>query len=318
MTVLHGKGIWLAHSYDLQRAVEMAAATKATHLLIKVGHGPLYFPETARETARRVRGLGFRTLAWLQLTARAPQEALWTIQQALGLGYEAVILSWDALPLTGLQLQPLVEALTVAQLNAESLVLATPPLSALADATALQRLAPLCQGGWMPFCFADWGNGPERVIDRDVYQALGDLSLLWGTTPPVYPVLSPLQSLQGEPLLPEAFIPWVEALSRRGVDFFSIYHAAVTEKALWSLVESVNVPAAEPEETTSEIVPEPGGLLAQPVYVVVAPSDTVWGLIRRYAISKEQFWIWNGHLWDSRGLPRDPDYLQEGWRVRVK
>ena len=32
----------------------------------------------------------------------------------------------------------------------------------------------------------------------------------------------------------------------------------------------------------------------------------------------EKFWAWTAHLWESRGLPRDPDYLQEGWRVRVK
>jgi hypothetical protein len=52
--------------------------------------------------------------------------------------------------------------------------------------------------------------------------------------------------------------------------------------------------------------------------VTVKTSDTVWGLINRYGLGKDQFWRWNAHLWDSRGLPRDADYLQEGWRVRVQ
>jgi len=56
----------------------------------------------------------------------------------------------------------------------------------------------------------------------------------------------------------------------------------------------------------------------QPIYITVRTSDSVWGIISRHGISREQFWAWNAHLWDSRGLPRDPDYLQEGWRLRVK
>ena len=55
MAKLCGKGLWLAHSYDIERAAEMAAAIDATYLLVKVGHGPYYFPETARSMVRRVR-----------------------------------------------------------------------------------------------------------------------------------------------------------------------------------------------------------------------------------------------------------------------
>ena len=58
--------------------------------------------------------------------------------------------------------------------------------------------------------------------------------------------------------------------------------------------------------------------IPQPVYYTVAPSDTVWGIITRHGLTRENFWVWNAHLWESRGLPRDPDYLQAGWRIRVK
>ena len=130
MVGLCGKGVWLAHSYDLQRAIEMATIAEATHLLVKVGHGPFYFPETARQLVQRVRGMGFRPLAWLQLTDRAPQEALVTIEKALAHNYEAVVLFVDTALITGAQLTPLAEALKTAGLPQERLLFASPPLSA--------------------------------------------------------------------------------------------------------------------------------------------------------------------------------------------
>ncbi|MBN1178546.1 MAG: hypothetical protein JXD18_05005 [Anaerolineae bacterium] len=53
------------------------------------------------------------------------------------------------------------------------------------------------------------------------------------------------------------------------------------------------------------------------VYHDVTVNDTVWSLCKQYAISRAQFWDWNGYLWDETGKPRDILYLQEGWRVRV-
>ena len=82
MAGLCGKGVWLAHSYDLQRAVEMATKIEGNTLLVKVGHGPHYFPETARELVQRIRSLGFHPLAWIHVTDRVPQDALRAITQA--------------------------------------------------------------------------------------------------------------------------------------------------------------------------------------------------------------------------------------------
>lgn len=320
MSGLCGKGIWLAHSYDLQTAAEMAAAIGAGHLLIKVGHGPHYFPETTRTMLKRVRTLGFHPLAWVQLTERAPQEAFKAVLESLAQGYEMTVLALSHAPIAAEAMQQLAELLTNAEMPRQRLCLASPPVSQLPDVQALAVIAPLCQGGWMPQCFAQWGENPDQVIDRDVYQALGDLSLLWGKTPEVYPILSPLVGNGDGLLLPEAFIPWVEGVTRHGIDFFSVYHAASTEKALWAMLEAVNVACMETDERAA--VGEPTAVesvtIAQPVYITVSASDTVWGIIGRHGITKQQFWAWNAHLWDSRGLPRDPDYLQEGWRLRIK
>lgn len=321
MAELCGKGVWLAHSYDLQRAAEMATSIKADYLLVKVGHGPHYFPETSRYMAQRVRAMGFRPLAWVQVTDRVPQEALKAVVEGLTQGYEALVLYLGQALLTGNQLRPLAQALDNAEIPRERLFVATPPLAHLPDRQALEVLAPICQGGWMPLCFAAWGNSPDQIIDREVYQAIGDLSLLWDKTPEVHPVLSPLHSLKGPTFLAEEFIPWMEGITRHGVDFFSVFHAANTEKALWPLLESVNIPCLETGERTPIVLePEtnPVSPIPQPIYITISTSDTVWAIITRYGLTKQQFWAWNAHLWESRGLPRDPDYLQEGWRLRVK
>lgn len=318
MEGLCGKGIWLAHSYDLQRAVEMATRIEATHLLVKTGHGPHYFPESAQSLVRRVRSLGFHPLAWIHVTDRVPEDAVWTVTRSLDLGYEAVILFLGTALLTGNQVRPLAEALQRSEAPTRQLLIATPPLRYLPDRMALETLAPLCEGGWLPLCFPWWGRTAAELMEQEVYQTLPELSLMWGRTPEVYPVFSPQFSRQAEtPFLPEDFIPWIEAMMQHGVDFFSIYHAAITEKALWPILQTVTVRC----QTAAVLVtaPEdPTAVIPQPVYITVSADDTVVGLIRRYELTRAKFWEWNGHLWDSRGLPRDPDYLQAGWRIRVK
>jgi hypothetical protein len=334
MAQLCGKGIWLAHSHDFERAVEMATRIGGTHLMIKVGHGPIYFPETTREMALRARAVGMIPLAWVELTQRAPQDARKAVVEALSRGYEAVVLFLTPERAAALSVPPMPEGqppaqrLTEALINVEipkdRLLLASPPLQYLPNAAALQALVPVCQGGWMPLCFAAWSDSAAQVIDQDVYQGLGDLSLIWDRTPDVYPVLSAQSGSNSNEILPEHFIPWVEGVARHGTDFFSVFHAANTEKALWPMLQAINVACLEtdgrvPLRDDGNLSTAIGGAtIAQPVYVTVRPSDTVWGLISRHGIKREQFWVWNGHLWESRGLPKDPDYLQAGWRIRVK
>jgi hypothetical protein len=177
----------------------------------------------------------------------------------------------------------------------------------------------------MPLCFPGLGRSAPELIDQDVYHAMGDLSMIWGKTPNIYPVLSSREGVNGQDLLPEAFIPWVEGIARHGVDFFSIFNTADTEKVVWPMLQAINVACLE---TGGRAAISGGdgqvsrdlnsGAVPQPVYITVKTSDTVWGIISRHNLKRDQFWAWNAHLWDSRGLPRDPDYLQEGWRLRVK
>lgn len=331
MTQLCGKGIWLTHSHDFDRAVEMATRVGGTHLLVKVGHGPIYYPETTRDMLQRVRSLGLTAIAWVQLTSGSSRETRRAIAESLSRGYEAVVL---VLPPAGLQLQGesattplrvLAEALIDAEIPVERIFLASPPLSALVDGSAVEALVSVCQGGWMPLCFAARSDDAVEVIDQEVYHKLDALSLIWGKTPDVYPVLSQNHGPGARAMLAEEFIPWVEGIARHGVNFFSVFDVVNTERALWPMLQAVNVACMETDRRNAVqdkvmSVSTAAGVttVAQPVYITVKTSDSVWGIISRHGLKREQFWSWNGHMWDSRGLPRDPDYLQEGWRLRVK
>ena len=322
MALLCGKGIWLAHSHDLQRAAEMATHIEGTHIFVKVGHGPIYYPETTRNLVSRIRSLGFHPAAWLPITDQAPEQALKAIIQALDLGYELLVIRLGMTPLSGEQAKKLANALDNVEIPRARLYMSSPPISHLADTQSMIELVPFCQGGWMPLAFGNRGSSAEDIIDREIYQALGDLSLVWGKTPAVYPVLSPSHK-HGVTYLAEEFIPWIESITRHGVDFFSVYHAANTEKALWPMLKAINLTcreAASDIDIAASDLPgqESAVSLPQPVFIVAKAGDTVWGMITRYGLTKEIFWAWNAHLWDDRGLPRDPDYLQGGWRFRVK
>jgi len=314
--VLKGKGIWLKYSHDLTRALEMAIAIKATHLLIKVGHVPAYFPESARITLKRVRDQGYIPLAWVYVSSSWAYEAVYIADKALSLGYAGVVFWVTNLERFNGQLRRWADALQESQLDRRQLYLATPPLPHIIQPEGLKTLATLCEGGWMPFCFPQYGPA-QQVIGRDVYQSLQDLSLIWNRTPAIYPVLTSLLAGENQTILPEAFIPWVESIAQRGEDFFSVYHAAGLERAFWPLLATIG--QGQEESAPVPAVPEAGKApVAQPVFIVVQPQDSVSALVARYGITREQFWEWNGYLWDERGMPRDPDYMQAGWRVRVR
>lgn len=311
--MLKGKGIWLNYSHDLGRAVDMAIAIHATHLIVKVGHGPSYFPESARTTLRRVLNQGYTPLAWVYVTSSWAYEVVYSAAQALKVGYAGVVFWVTNFERFNGQLRRWADALAESQLDRRLLYLATPPRPYIAQAEMLNTIAPLCEGGWMPFCFPQYGPATQ-VIGRDVYQDVQELSLIWKRSPAIYPVLTSLMGTEGQALLPEAFIPWAESITQRGVDFFSVYHAAGVERAFWPLLAASGKepePAAPTEETQRVVSP-------QPVFITVQPQDSVTSLLARYGLTREQFWAWNGHLWDDRGMPRDPDYMQAGWRVRVK
>ena len=220
MAGLCGKGIWLAHSHDLQRAAEIATHIEGTHILVKVGHGPIYYPETTRNLVTRIRSLGFHPAAWLPITNQAPEQALKAIIQALDLGYEALVLRLGMTHLSAEQAKPLANALDNVEIPRSRLYIASPPLKHIVDTQGMTELVPFCQGGWMPLAFDTWGENADEVIDREIYHALGDLSLAWGKTPPVYPVLSPSHNGEGTIYLPEELIPWI--VSNHRVTAFSL------------------------------------------------------------------------------------------------
>ena len=314
---LCGKGVWMTYSYHLQRGVEMAAATESTHIFVKVGHGPYYFPEAARYLVARTRALGFLPLAWVQLTPQLLPEAAVALRRAARHDFVGTVLYLpDERGFTPEAIEALEERLEAESISRDHLFLASSPLPLAAEPEAVKRLAKLCPAGWMPICRAAADRPVEQALEL-AFRSLGDLSLVWTEARPLYPVLA-VRTVEGETLLPEAIIPWMQAVGEHGVDFFSLFDAASAVKAMWPIVQAVKLPC-ETLTHGPEVEEKDGNILVtQPVYIVVKPNDTVWSIIDRYGMSRQQFWEWNAHLWESRSLPRDPDYLQAGWRVRVK
>ena len=314
---LCGKGVWMAYSYHLQRGVEMAAATASTHILIKVGHGPYYFPETTRHLTARVRAVGFLPIGWIELTPTLLPESAIVVQRALAHDLVALVLHLPDRP--GFEpeaIEALDERLHALNIDRSRLFLASSPLPVAAEPEAVKRMTMLCPAGWMPFCRADGQRTVEASLEL-AFRSLGDLSLVWTEARPLYPVLA-VRDAEGQQLLPEAIIPWMQAIAEHSVNFFSVFDAEGSVKAMWPIIQAVELPCQEMEGTLHVEEKEGEILITQPVYVVVKSNDTVWSLIDRYGMTRQQFWEWNAHLWESRGLPRDPDYLQAGWRVRVK
>jgi hypothetical protein len=293
-------------------------------MVVKVGPWSLLLPRNDADDGRNAcaRSAFARWPGCRSPTAR-PQDALKAIVAAQTLGYEATVLFYlgGAHGDRGSDAPVGARRWTTSSFRASGSTWRLPHLRTCPIRASLDVLAPLCQAGWMPLAFAAWGNDPRQVIQPghlpDFGRAQPDLGQDAGS---LSGVLSPLSRLAGPAFLPEELIPWIEELTRHGLDFFSVYHVANTEKALWPLLQSINIRCQE--ESAQPATPEPAfaGMpdIPQPVYITGATSDTVWGIITRHGLTKQQFWAWNAHLWESRGLPRDPDYLQEGWRIRVK
>ena len=91
--------------------------------------------------------------------------------------------------------------------------------------------------------------------------------------------------------------------------FFSVYRAGAIPAAAWSLLAHVQTTA------TGHVPPTDARVDGR--YITIQPGETVPALCLRYRCPVQQFWAWNGHLWDGVGRRRDPNLLQQGWIVRV-
>ena len=323
MGELNGKGLWLPFSADLDGALEMAAVVGATHLIYRVGRRGMFFVEAARWVEGRARQAGLVPMAWVPLSLDDPFAEAALVAKARRVGYEGVILDLtDAAAGKTVAAATLGRKVTEAGVEPERLFYAAPPDIWRHPEIPYREMNGFCRGGFMPWCSLTARRTSRTVVDKWAYGEHARWEREWGNMPPLYPILA--LGMDGEdarsPGVPE-FLEWVQAIASHDPPFLSIYGIHLLDRELWPILASLG-PSAAPlptrQPSQAPVTPaqeEPAPATAQ--FHVVTVNDTLWSICKRYNISKAQFWEWNGHLWDERGLPRDEVYLEEGWRVRV-
>jgi len=334
---LKGKGVWLLYSRDVELAVEMASAIGATHLLYKTGHRGMFFVETARRVCDRVRRAGLVPLAWAFFCGDDPIAEAEVAVKSLQVGYEGVVFDVEG-QAKGRKVEAAAtgQHLLQAGLDPASLYYTSFPNIWQHLDIPYKEMNSFCRGGFMPQCYPTFRRTPRTVVNKWCYGEHTRWSKEWGNMPPVYPILAAYKDEQGvQRLSRREFLEWATTLADHAPPFFSIYRAGVTDRELWPVLAALGEapPAPAPRPTPTEAEPEPvppseetplprpGPEEASPgpapLYHIVDVNDTVWGICEQYTITRDQFWEWNGHLWDKQWLPRDSAYLQEGWKVQV-
>lgn len=319
---LHGKGLWLPLSGAISGALEMAAAVGATHLIYRVGMRGMFFVEAARWVESRARQAGLVPLAWVPLSLDDPFAEAALALKARRVGYEGII--FDLTPAAAgktVAAATLGRKLAEAGIEPDHLFYAAPPDIWRHPEIPYREMNGFCRGGFMPWCSLTAQRTPQTVVDKWAYGEYTRWQQEWGNMPPLYPILAVGTDEENtrKPNVPE-FLKWVQAVATHDPPFLSIYGIDFLDRELWPILASLGPSAAPPvrqipPEPFISAEEEPAPATAQ--FHVVTVNDTLWSICKRYKISKAQFWEWNGHLWDERGLPRDEVYLEEGWRVRV-
>lgn len=351
MATLHGKGIWLLYSAHIDLAIEMAGEIGATHVLCKTGHRAMFFPGSAHRMYNRVCAEGLTPLAWLSITCDDPEGEARVALKTAEISYEGIVFDVGE-KAAGQQANAaeLGQRLLDAGLNPQVLYYASFPNISQHSSIPYGEMNACCKGGFMPRSYPIFLKPAEVVIHKMTYEEHAKWSQIWGYSRPIYPVLASYRDEQAtDRLTPEEFTHWTDVLAEHGPTFFSIFHAAMTNRDLWPILARLAVPqppepaiveplllpklampqppeavvekpSPPPEPASLEEIPPPtpsSELAEDAIYVTVQLDDTISILCQKHGCTWSQFWKWNRHLWDERSLSRDPDYMQVGWRVRV-
>jgi hypothetical protein len=277
-----------------------------------------------------VRGAGLIPFAWQVVHCDDPKGEARVVIQTADAGYEGIVLDVsDRAAEREAGAKELGRLLLDAGLNPRVLYYSGFPNISQQPGIPYVQLNVYCRGGFMSRSFPSLEKPAEVVIHKMTYEEHAKWTRRWGDSVPLYPVLAAFGDERGaDRLAVNEFGHWVRVLATHTPSFVSIFCAESTDREYWPTLADLAVPRPpravifEPTVLSASTSSDEAGISAesveQAVYVVVQPDDTVLWLCQEYDSTRSQFWEWNGYLWDGRGLPRDPDYMQAGWRVRVK
>ncbi len=326
----------------------MAAAIGATHILYKTGHRGMFFVDAARRVCERVKEAGLIPFAWPFIYCDDPNSEAEVALKSFQVGYEGVVFDIEEQAAgRAVGAAALGRRLLEAGINPQRLYYTSYPNIWQHLDIPYREMNSFCHGGFMPQCYPTFQRTHRTVINKWGYGEHARWAEEWGNMPPLYVILAAYKDEHAtQRLTPQEFLEWAETLAAHEPPFYSIYRAGTTDRELWPILAALGEsppvttpepppPEPEPEAPTTSAPAErpaaPPATEAEPaptpkeepaptspaVYHVATVNDTVWSICRQYSISREQFWEWNGPLWDGKGLPRDGLYLQEGWRLRV-
>ena len=311
MRVLYGKGVWVWHEHGVPRAIDMAQAIGARIVLFKTGHEGEYFAKAAQRVVKQVYDANLVPCAWPVITCHDPDaEAEVGIQTILE-GFAGLVFDIEK-PASGQHdgARRLGEIMAETELPQEVMFFTSQPnISAHLD-IPYNEMSGFCKGGFMPQSYASFGWDARYTLDVATYREFRRWAQSQSYGAPVYPILGLYRDEYGrDPLSADEIHPWIAALNRYRPTFFSVYRAGVVSKDLWPLLAEVETTLAG---HTPPLAPDP-----ERQYVTMQPGQSISRLCTQHGCTAEQFWDWNGHLWDARGKTRDPALLEHGWIVRV-
>ena len=311
MRYLYGKGIWAWKEHKVPRAIEVAVGTGARFVLFKTGQAGTYFERPAQSAARQISEAGLVPMAWPIVTCRDPEaEADVAIRSILD-GYAGLV--FDVQQSASRQhagATRLGEIMIGTELPQEAMFFSSLPNIAAHPELPLVEMARFCRGGFMPQAHASFSWNPRYTLDIVAYREFERWAHQHQYKAPAYPVLGFSRDAGGEAPLPlDEIRAWLDALAQHQPTFFSVYRAGSIPEEAWPLLSAFRT--ARPGERVPD---DPG---REGDYARVQPGETVSGLCLQHRCSLQQFWAWNGHLWDVQDKRRDPGLLEHGWVVRV-
>jgi hypothetical protein len=297
--------------HEVPRAIDLARAIGARFVLFKVGQTGTYYRHAARNAVRRIAEAGLAPIAWHAVACRdAELEARAAVASVLD-GYAGLVFDVDQTA-AGQRAGAMRLGKIVRQTELPDEVMfysSLPNISSNPD-IPYAEMAGFCRGGFMPKAYAAFGWHPRYTLDVIAYHEYQQWAYQARVRAPLYPVLSFYRDDIGEdPLTLGEVRAWLQALSVHRPTFFSVYRAGAIPEAAWPLL--AQVPLTPPGQAP------PDDIRLNGRYITIQPGETVSALCLRYRCPVQQFWAWNGHLWDGVGLRRDPNLLEQGWIVRV-
>lgn len=231
---LHGKGLWAWRLWELDRALTIVPSMGVTHILYKVGQGPLgqkkgFVIDNPGNVAKRIRNAGCTPIAWSFTTLGDPDFEAQMAIDAFQWGFAGFVFNAeDATKGRHEAAEALGKKLQDANLDTERVYLCSYPTPLTHHTTIpFDEMGRYCRGGLMPMAYGTFLKPPEVVIDRWTFEQNTAWMQQQGLALPIYAVLGPYtDNFAQEPMTQDVLQTWLDSLAKYSPSFFSIYTAA--------------------------------------------------------------------------------------------